>query len=100
MLKVYHYHSVDGLAGCFVISSQLLGGNGCWTGRVIFNRFESPASSEIVGRFKEFGEYPTEDDLLTDVHGWIRHSLFEHWTSAKMVDDSGLVSAAAEHMEA
>jgi len=99
MLKVYHYHSVDGLTGCFVITSQLHGGNGCWTGRVIYNRFASPASSENVSRCKEFGEYPTESDILNDVHTWIRHSLFEHWTSAKMVDDAGLVSTAASDAE-
>lgn len=95
MLKVYHYHSVDGLTSCFVITSQVHGGNGCWTGRVIYNRFVAPDSSEIVSRCREFGEYPTEVEILNDVHLWIRHSLFEHWTSAKMVDESSLISTAA-----
>lgn len=86
MLRVYHYHSVDGLMSCFVLTAQLHGGNGSWTGGVLYNRYDSPTASEMRNQFKRFGSYPSEAGLLADIHEWIRHSLFEHWTSAEMLD--------------
>jgi len=95
-MRVYHYHSIDGLSSCLVITAQLLAGKGCWTGRVIYNRFESPSGSELVCRTKEFGEHPTEVELVQDIEDWIRHSLFERWTAAEMPEQPRTIAETGE----
>ncbi len=84
MWHLTQYSSIDGLASCFVICGQMLKDHGCWTGRVLFHRYESPAGQNCISRVKEFGSHPSHEALLTEIEDWIRHSLFERWTKGEL----------------